>query len=384
VRAMSEQAQAAAYGHAIMFTSEAVENYTQALAAVVPIPDPRFFFLSSGSEVVEGALKLARQIQMSRGESNRHLIIARTQSYHGTTLGALSVSGRPRLRSPYLSMLRDQPHIPAPYPYRHPASGRELAQYLEDAIQAYGPSNVAAFIAEPVSGASLGAVAPPPDYWPCIREICNRYGILLIADEILSGMGRTGRWWAIEHWDVAPDILVASKGIAGGYFPLGAIVVGRTAVDEIQAVLGDFNHGGTFSHHAVGAAAGLATLNIMQHEKLVQRAAQLGPQLGERLQANLGRHPHVGDVRGLGFFWALELVQDRASKGPFPAAEQRAWRVWQRAFDLGLIVYYSQGCADGRNGDLIMLGPPLIAEESQLEEMVALLSEAVNQEFATK
>ena len=384
VAAMSEQAQAAAYAHAIMFTSDAVETFARELAEIAPLPHPRFFFLSSGSEVVEGALKLARQIQMARGNSSRHLIISRTHSYHGTTLGALGVSGRPGLRAPYLSMLHDTPHIPPPYPYRNPAGGRELAQHLEAAIQVYGPENVAAFIAEPISGASLGAVVPPSDYWPCLREICDRYGVLLIVDEVLSGMGRTGRWWAIDHWDVRPDILVTSKGIAGGYFPLGAIAVSRTDVDQVQSALGDFNHGGTFSHHAVGAAAGLATLRIMQREGLVERTARLGPQLGRRLQDALGRHPNVGDIRGLGFFWALELVQERQSKRPFAASEQRAWRVWQRAFDLGLIIYYSQGCADGRNGDLVMLGPPLIAGESQLEEMTALLAQAVNDEFAAK
>ncbi|MFW6042384.1 MAG: aspartate aminotransferase family protein [Chloroflexota bacterium] len=382
VTAMSRQAQAVAYAHATMFTSDVIETYANELAKLVPIPDPHFYFLSSGSEVVEGALKLARQIQMARGNSSRHLIISRTHSYHGTTLGALGVSGRPGLRAPYLNMLRDTPHIPPPYPYRHPATGEELAHHLESTIQAYGPDSVAAFIAEPVSGASLGAVVPPPDYWPCVRDICDRYGVLLIADEVLSGLGRTGRWWAIDHWGVRPDILVTAKGIAAGYFPLGALAVSRKDLDQLQSTLGDFNHGGTFSHHAVGAAAGLATLRIMQREGLVEHAARLGPQLGRELENALGQHPHVGDVRGLGFFWALELVQERASKRPFAANEQRAWRVWQRAFDLGLIVYYSQGCADGRNGDLVMLGPPLIADEFQLEEMVALLTQAVEDEFA--
>jgi adenosylmethionine-8-amino-7-oxononanoate aminotransferase len=381
VQAMAEQAQSAAYVHAIMFTSEPLETYAREFATTLPLPDPRLFFLSSGSEVVEGAIKLARQIQMARGRPDRHLIVSRWQSYHGTTLGALSVSGRQGLRAPYLNMLHDVLHVAPPYPYRDPASGEDLASQLEETIEAHGAENIAAFIAEPVSGASLGAVVPPPDYWPAIREICDRHDILLIADEVLSGMGRCGHWWAINQWDITPDILVASKGIAGGYFPLGAIAARGSDVDLIQEQLGDFNHGGTFSHHAVGAAAGLATLRIMQNEKLVPRAATVGERIGVRLRDALAGHPHVGDIRGQGFFWALELVRDRDSKTPFPAADQVAWRVWQRAFDLGLIVYYSQGCADGRNGDLLMLGPPLITTEAQLDEMIARLASAVEQEL---
>lgn len=377
VQAMSDQAQGVAYAHAIMFTSEALESYAHELAAVLPLDDARVFLLSSGSEVVEGALKLSRQIQLARGEASRHVVISRSMSYHGTTLGALAVSGRPGLRSAYLPMLHDGPHIQHPYPYRQPMSGVALAQRLEDAILAYGADNVAAFIAEPISGASLGAVAPPDDYWPAIRQICDRYGVLLIVDEILCGLGRTGKWWGIQHWNVTPDILVASKGIAGGYFPLGAIATQRQHVDLIAGTLGDFNHGGTFSHHAVGAAAARETLRIMHRERLVDRAAAMGEELGAELRACLGGHRHVGDIRGRGFFWALELVQDRDTKAPFPALENVAWQIWERAFDLGLIVYYSQGCANGRDGDLIMVGPPLIIDEEQIRELVALLATAV-------
>ena len=378
VSAIAQQAQAAAYVHATMFTSQPLEAYAAALAAVTPLAESRFYFLSSGSEVVEGALKLARQIQMARGESNRDLIISRNFSYHGTTLGALAASGRPALRAPYTGMLKDSPHIQAPYPYRRQESGEALAGRLEQAIQAYGADRVAAFIAEPISGASLGAVAPPDGYWPSIRAICDRYGVLLIVDEVLTGMGRTGKWWAIDHWSIAPDILVTSKGAAGGYFPLGFIATAEKEVTAIQQTLGDFNHGGTFSHHAVGAAAGLATLRILQKEKLVANAAAMGRRLGASLRDRLGNHPHVGDIRGRGLFWALELVQDRQTKAPFPVGQHLAQTIWQRAFDLGLIVYYSQGCADGRNGDLVMLGPPLIINEEQIDAAVELLTRAVH------
>lgn len=381
VQAMAEQAQAAAYIHAIMFTSEPLEQYSAELAKIVPIPDARFYYLSSGSEVVEGAIKLARQIQMARGETGRHLIISRTQSYHGMTLGALAVSGRPGLRAPYLPMLEDMPHIQPPYPYRDPVTGEEAAARLEEAILAHGADKVAAFLAEPISGASLGAAVPPDDYWPCIAAICQRYGVLLIADEVLVGFGRTGRWWGINHWDVQPDILVTSKGAAGGYFPLGFIAARGDDVEQIRQTWGDFNHGGTFSHHAVGAAAGLATLRILQHEKLVENSAAMGQLLGAKLKSALGDHPNVGDIRGRGLFWGIEFVQDRASKEPFPKSRNLAWRIWERAFDLGLVVYYSQGCADGVNGDLIMAGPPLIINEAQIDELVAMLATAVQQEL---
>lgn len=381
VAAMHKQALDAAYVHAIMFTSEPLEQYSHELAQVVPLPEPRFYFLGSGAEVVEGALKLARQIQMARGENGRYLVICRSLSYHGMTLGALSVSGRPSMRTPYLGLLQNMPHIRHPYPYRFPATGEELASRLEESILAYGPENVAAFIAEPISGASLGAATPPDDYWPRIRQICDHYGVLLISDDVLVGMGRTGKWWGLQHWDVQPDILVTSKGAAGGYFPLGFIAAKGADIEQIRQTLGDFNHGGTFSHHAVGAAAGLATLRIIQREQLVENAAAMGAVLGFKLRQALANHPYVGDIRGLGLFWAIEFVQDRGSKEPFPASRGLAWKIWQRAFDAGLVVYYSQGCADGHDGDLIMLGPPLIINEAQIEEMVGILVEAVHAEL---
>jgi adenosylmethionine-8-amino-7-oxononanoate aminotransferase len=377
VQAMAEQAQAAAYIHAVMFTSSALETYAGALAEITPIPEARFYFLSSGSEVVEGAIKLARQIQMARGEKKRHLVIGRHQSYHGMTLGALSVSGRAGLRAPYMEMLRDMPHVQPPYPYRDPVSGEEAAGRLEETILQQGAEHVAAFIAEPISGAGLGAVVPPDDYWPSISAICRQYGVLLIADEVLVGLGRTGRWWGGDHWQLRPDILVTSKGTAGGYFPLGLIAAHGRDVELIRQELGDFNHGGTFSHHAVGAAAGLATLRILQAEKLVENAAVTGAYLGQKLQELLGRHPNVGDIRGRGLFWAIEFVQDKENKAPFPKSRGLAWAIWQEAFARGLVVYYSQGCADGVNGDLIMVGPPLIITREEVDELVEILATAV-------
>jgi adenosylmethionine-8-amino-7-oxononanoate aminotransferase len=293
------------------------------------------------------------------------------------TLGALSVSGRPGLRSPYKTMMQDMPHIRPPNPYRFDATGEELADRLEETILGLGPEQVAGFIAEPISGAGLGGVLPPDDYWPRVRQICDRYGVLLIVDEVLVGFGRTGKWWGIDHWYIRPDILVTSKGIAGGYFPLGFIAAGGEDVEQIRRNLGDFNHGGTFSHHAVGCAAGLATLHIMQSEKLVENSARMGLLLGAKLRSALAGHPHVGDIRGRGLFYGLEFVKDKATKEPFPAARNLAWDIWQKAFERGLIIYYSQGCANGRDGDVIMAGPPLIINEAQIDELVTLLAEAV-------
>lgn len=379
--AISEQARKAAYVHGTMFTSEPVEQYASELAEIVPLPDARFYFLSSGSEVVEASIKLARQIQMARGQDDRRLTIGRWKSYHGLSFGALAVSGRESMRAPYAGMFLDMPHIDPPYPYRSAETGAEAADRLETKILELGPEHVSAFIAEPISGASLGAAAPRDDYWPRIRQICDRYGVLLIADEVIVGMGRTGKWWGIDHWDVEPDILVASKGIAGGYFPLGLVAAKGDDVTLISQTLGDFNHGGTFSHHAIGASAGLATLGIIKRERLVDKSAEVGNHLGKMLYHALSEHPHVGDVRGRGMFWGVELVEERQSKRPFPASRKVATKIWERAFELGLITYYSQGCADGTNGDIVMLGPPLIATEAQVNEMVELLHAAIRLEL---
>jgi adenosylmethionine-8-amino-7-oxononanoate aminotransferase len=361
-----------------MFTSESLEQYSDALAPLVPLEDACFFFLSSGSEVVEGALKLARQIQMARGEHSRTHVISRYQSYHGMSLGALSVSGRPALRNPYLAMMPPGIHIDPPYPYRSSLSGEELAYQLENTIQAQGADTIAGFIAEPISGAGLGAVIPPDDYWRAIREFCDRYGVLLIVDEVFVGLGRTGKWWGINHWNIEPDILVTSKGAAGGYFPLGFIAAKGSDVETIYETLGDFNHGGTFSHHVIGTAAGLATLKIMQEENLVENSARQGEILGQLLKESFAEHPYIGDIRGRGLFWTLEIVQDRATKEPFPVEKRMAQTLWQHAFDNGLIIYYAQGCVDGRNGDLLHIGPPLIVTESQIREIVVKLEETIS------
>jgi hypothetical protein len=384
VGALADQARRAAYVHATMFTSQAIEDYSDALAEVTPLPEPRFFYLCSGSEATETAIKFARQVQVERGESARYLVIGRWRSYHGTTLGALAVSGRPGLRSLYLPLIHDMPHVPPPYCYRcpfgleRPACGIACAMALEDQIKILGAGTVAAFIAEPISGASLGAVVPPPEYWPLVREICDRYGLLLIDDEVMTGFGRAGRWFAIETWRVTPDVITMAKGAAGGYWPLSITAVKGEHVEVIrQGGRGDFAHGGTFSHHAVGAAAGLATLRYLQKHDLIAASAAKGERLKAKLQAALGDHPHVGDIRGQGLMLGLEFVADRAAKEPFPAAVRLACRLGDTAFERGLIIYPGQGTADGVNGDHTLIAPPFIITDGQMDEVVAILAESL-------
>jgi len=384
-QAMAEQAAQAAYAHGTMFTSRPLEEYARALTEIIPLPDARFFPMCSGSEAVETAIKLARQVQVERGEASRHLTIARWQSYHGATLGALAMTGKPNMRRLFQPMLPQTPHIPPPYCYRcsygqtHPGCAIRCAETLAIEIKQVGKENAAAFVGESVSGATLGAVVPPPEYWPRIRQICDEYGLLMIVDEVMAGFGRTGRWFGFQHWDVVPDVVTMGKGTTGGYCPLSITAVRGEWADVILNGSGNFVHGGTFSHHAVGAAAGLATLRYLQEHDLVAAAARKGTLLGQKLRAALEGLPSVGDVRGIGLMWGVEFVADRASKAPFPPQMHFARRVADIAFERGLIVYPGSGCVDGVSGDLVMLGPPFIITEEQIDEMVALLREAVEE-----
>ena len=383
IQAMTQQATTTPYLHATMFTSQALEDYSTALAEVTPLENPRFFYLNSGSEAVETAIKFARQVQVDRGEAQRYIVISRWQSYHGTTLGALGVSGRPALRQLYQPMLQQTPHIEPPYCYRcpfnltYPTCGVRCAHALEDAIKINGKETISAFIAEPISGASLAAAAPPPEYWPLIRQICDHYELLLIADEVMTGFGRTGFWFAVQAWEVEPDIITMAKGAGGGYFPLSITAVKTADVQTIRAGHGDFVHGGTFSHHPIGAAVGLAVLRYLQEHNLIEAARVQGEKLGQKLRAAFGDHPHIGDIRGQGLMWGLEFVADRASKEPFPAERGLAKKLGDAAFERGLIVYPSSGNVDGLAGDQVMIAPPFIVTDEQLDEIVVRLAEAI-------
>jgi len=379
--AMAAQARRVAFAHGTQFTSEALEAYAAALAEIAPLFEPRLYLVSGGSEAVETALKLARQVCVARGQAGRYKIIARWGSYHGATLGALSASGRPPLRQAFAPLLLDMPHIPPAYCYRcpfkqtYPACEVACADALELEILRQGPESVAAFIAEPVVGATLGAVAPPPEYWPRVREICDRYGVLLIADEVMSGMGRSGRWFAMEHWGVRPDILVTAKGASSGYIPLGLVLARGELVETVRKGPGHaFTHGFTYANGVMGAAVGLAVLRYVQAHDLVGASARMGAYLLEKLAA-LRELSCVGDVRGLGLMAGVELVADKESKRPF--SNPVAGQVQAAAMARGLIVYTCSGLADGVKGDAILLGPPFIVTEAQIDEIVALLRESI-------
>ena len=381
--AMAAQAAQVAYVHGERFTTAALETYSRRLAARVPLPDPRFYYLSGGAEAVEAAVKFARQLQVARGQPARDLVISRWGSYHGATLGALALSGKPSMRALFAPMFRDAPHIEPPYCYRCPfgaapaGCGLPCARQLEADILRHGPGRVAAFIAEPVGGATLGAVVPPPGYWPLIRDICDRHGVLLIADEVLTGFGRTGTWFAVEQFGVTPDLMVMAKGVAGGYFPLSILAARGADVETIRTAHGAFNHGGTFSHHAVGAAAALATLDYLEAHDLIARAAALGAALGCKLRAALDDLPPVGDLRGIGMLWAVEFVADRRTKQPFPPGLHFAARVCARAMDLGVLFYPGHGGADGQRGDHLLIAPPYVVTEPQLDAIVRALRQAI-------
>jgi hypothetical protein len=380
--AVADQMGRVAYAHGTMFASGVLEAYADELAPLLPLDDPRVYPVSGGAEAVETALKMARSYHLARGE-DRHRVIGRRGSYHGNTRGALDVGGREPLRRPYLPWLGPASHTLAAYEYRcpyagtHPSGcGARYAEALEREILASPPGTVAAFVAEPVAGAGLGAAVPPDDYWPAVTEVCRRHGVLVIADEVMTGFGRTGRWFGCDHWDVRPDILVLAKGAASGYWPLGLAVASGEVHDTI-ATAGGFTHGLTYSHHVVGAAAGRAVLRVLRERRLVEAAEVQGKRLQAGLEGRLGGHPAAGDIRGLGLMVAVELVADRETRAPFPRSARVTERAVAAARDRGLLLYSSTGCADGVEGDLVMLGPPLVVTDAEVDEMVELTAQAV-------
>jgi adenosylmethionine-8-amino-7-oxononanoate aminotransferase len=372
---LASQAATVAFAHGTAFTSGALEAYADDLAAIVPVDDQRVYPVSGGSEAIETALKMARAYHLANGEPSRHVVIARWGSYHGNTLGALDASGREPLRRPYAPWLGRVVHVPAAYEYRcpwptHPhGCGAQHAAALESAIEAAGPSNVAAFVAEPIAGAALGAAVPSDDYWPAIAGVCRRHGVLLIADEVMTGFGRSGTWFACDHWGVRPDILVCAKGASSGYWPLGLAIASGGVYDRLAE--GGFVHGFTYSHDVIGAAVGREVLRILRDEGLVQASRDKGQRLVTDLTEALADHAHAGDVRGRGLMLAVELVKDRATKEPFGRAERVTERVVAAAKGAGLLLYSSTGCADGTDGDLVMLGPPFVLTDGELDAIVA-------------
>jgi adenosylmethionine-8-amino-7-oxononanoate aminotransferase len=391
--AMAEQARQLEFVHTGQFTTPVAEEYAQELLefAGEDFHGGAVYFTCGGSESIETALKLARQYQVEIGQTKRYQVLSRTQSYHGSTLGAVAVSGNKRRREMYLPMVREFAHIGVPYCYRCSYDcrdgcrncGQEYAAELERAIEA-AKGEAAAFIFEPVSGATLGAVTPPPGYLQSIADICLRHGVLLIADEVMTGMGRTGRHFAIEHWAVAPDILVAAKGLSSGYAPLGAVIASRKVVDAIAAGSGWFVHGFTYNAHPVSLAAGRAVLRYLQKRKLVQKADSgqqdtTAAKVRHALEA-LRDLKAVGDVRGIGLLWGVEFVTDQASKQPYDPALNFAGRVTEAALKRGLLVYPIQGCVDGISGDHLLIAPPAVITDAEIawasDQLKAAIAEA--------
>ncbi|MBI2777640.1 MAG: aspartate aminotransferase family protein [Chloroflexi bacterium] len=381
---MARQAAALSYAHGSAFTNEPLESYASAIAPHLPLDDPRLYPVSGGSEAIETALKLARAFHLARGEKDRWIVIARWGSYHGNTLGALDLSGRKPLRRPYESWLGRFRHVSAAYPYRagYPGASAlgdpaELADELERAIVGAGPGTVAAFIAEPIVGATLAAATPPDGYWPAIAEVCRRHGVLLIADEVMTGFGRTGRWFGVDHWGIRPDILVAAKGATSGYWPFGFVAASGTVHDTVIEA-GGFVHGFTYSHHAVGAAVAGEVLRILEAEDLVAASAARGEQLADRLRERLASHQNVGEVRGRGLMVGVELVADRESRAAFPRAARVTEAIVRDAKSNGVLLYSGTGLADGTDGDSILLGPPFVVTADELARITEVLGEAID------
>ncbi len=381
---MADQAGRLAFAHGSVFTSEPLERYAEAVGRHLPMSDPAIYPVAGGSEAIETALKMARAYHLARGERDRWIVFARWGSYHGNTLGALDLSGRKPLRRPYEAWLGRFRHVSAAYPYRagEPnanalGTAEELAEELDHAVAAAGPRTVAAFVGEPIVGATLGAVAPPPGYWSAIAEVCRRHGVLLIADEVMTGFGRTGRWFGIEHAGVTPDILVAAKGSTSGYAPFG-FAAARGEVHEAITSGGGFVHGFTYSHHVVGSAVAGEVLRILESESLVEASAAKGERLRALLVEALGGHRHVGEIRVQGLFAGLELVADRETRAPFERSRRVAEGIVREARSNGLLVYSGTGMADGTNGDAILLGPPFVVTDGELATIVERLAAAID------
>jgi len=379
-RAAYDQMRQVAYG----FEVDAVRRLFSMLRAFTPGDLNRFYPCSGGSEAVEAALRFARHYHVLTGRPSKHKVIARWVSYHGNTLGAASLSGSVPRRRVIDPMLIPFPHVEPCYCYRcpfgrvYPECEVLCAEKLEETILREGPDTVAAFIAEPIVGATAGCLLPPPDYFPRVRAICDRYDVLFIADEVMTGFGRTGRNFAIEHWNVLPDLMTMAKGLTSGYIPMGMLAVRETLMSPAEPRVTDFGNILTYSYHPVAAAVACAVLDILNREGLVERSRWLGGYLLERLRP-LARHPLVGDIRGLGLFAGVELVRDRATGEPFPVASGVAERVLRACRRRGVALYSGAGMIGGTHGDHVMISPPFIVTEAQIDEIVAALSEALDE-----
>ena len=382
--AMAKQARQVAYVNGTTFTHHPVEELAAEVAALSPGDLNRVYPLSSGSEAVEAALKFARQYWVETGRPKKHRVVALTPAYHGNTLLALSASAREHYKTYYREWLVDVIRVPAPYAYRCACHGRPPlcpacdGSAVEQAIVKAGPENVAAFIVEPVGGSSSGATVPDAGYFRRIRDICDRHDVLFVADEVLTGAGRTGTWAAIEPFGVVPDLMTLGKGLGGGYAPISALVAPDRLVDRLAKGSGGLLHAQTYSHHPVLAAGALAAIRHLKSHRLIERCARMGGVLHRQLQALRGL-PHVGDVRGRGLLAGVEFVADVDTRAPFPRAAGFAERLSAAALDEGLVLWPNVGQADGTNGDLVMIAPPFVISDEEIGELVQRLTRAIEQ-----
>jgi adenosylmethionine-8-amino-7-oxononanoate aminotransferase len=372
--AIARQAQSAFFAYRLHFENRPAARLAETLARLSADHLQRVFFVSGGSEAVETAMKLCRQYFYCQGEGSRHLFISRRPSYHGCTLGALGLTGYAPLEAPFRPMIQAYPKIPAPFCYhcpyglRHPGCDLACARALETEIRSLGEKNVAAFVAEPIGGASTGAVVPPEGYFDVIQAVCRKYGVMLILDEVMTGFGRTGTLFAYQHWNIRADLVAISKGMASGYFPLGAVM---TTEPIVSAVLdkGGFAHGHTYAGNPMACAVGLEVLGIIQEEHLCENARHMGHRLRDGLKELALRHLIIGDVRGKGLLLAIELVEDRASARPFDPLCNAAQLLTDIAYDQGLIIY-PRRCIDGLAGDHVLVAPPLCVTAAEVDEIL--------------
>ena len=380
-----------AFAHSGFFTNQPAEELAQFLIDRAPKGTGlgRIMYLGSGSEAMEAALKLARQYHLERGEPKRSNIIARAPSYHGNTLGALATGGHAGRREPFQPLLMNVSHIDAAYEYRMRREGEagadfalRMANLLEEEIQRLGTETVMAFVAEPVVGASLGTQPAPMGYFKRIREICDTYGILFIADEVMCGMGRTGSLFALQQEGIAADITTLAKGLGAGYQPIAAVMAAENVIRTIKDGSGTLWNGHTYMSHAIATAGALAVQQVIEEDNLLSNVRMRGEQLREGLQTRLGQNPHVGDIRGRGLFWTAELVEYSATKKPFEATLGLAPKIQKIALDLGLMCYPSQGCADGTQGDHVLLAPSYTSTREEIAAICDLITQAIETALA--
>jgi adenosylmethionine-8-amino-7-oxononanoate aminotransferase len=388
--ALHKQLDTIAFAHTSFFTSEVAEKLADRLIEDAPQGIDHVYFVSGGSEAVEAAIKMARQYFVEKGENQRRHIIARRQSYHGNTLGALATGGNEWRRAQFRPLLFETHHIDPCYAYRLQEYGESdvdyatrAAQALEDKILELGPDQVIAFVAETVVGATLGTAPPVADYFKRIRSICDRYGVLLILDEVMCGMGRTGTLHACEQDGISPDLMTIAKGLGGGYQPVGAVLLSGRIFDAFSNGSGFFQHGHTYTGHPMAAAAGLAVQEVIRRDGLLKNVVAMGGHLQRRLEERFANHHHVGDIRGRGLFRSVELVADRDTKAPFAPQSKLHVQVKREAMARGLMVYPMGGNIDGVNGDIVLLAPPFIVTEGQVDVIVERLGDAIDAAIAS-